>query len=152
MKNVSQILTSLQHKPQYHRLLEHKCIDRLKTSLLPSIQKFIKYGYIRNNTLTFITSLKLNKYDEKNTIDMIKTILNSPMILQSEKFIECIDVKIDDVKFFTDYNPVQKVQIYTTSSHQLAYRERAKGDIEVKIKDEKLQHIAKNILEIIKKR
>ena len=91
MKNVSQILSTLQHKPQFSKLLESKCINRLKSSLLPSIQNNIKYEYIRKNTLTFVLTTRLNKLDINNIINTIKIILNSLMILESNKFMACLD-------------------------------------------------------------
>ena len=150
MKNVSQIINTLQHKPQFSKLLESKCINRLKASLLPSIQNNIKYGYIRNNTLTFVLTTRLNKLDIDNIINTIKMILNSPMILESENFVECLDAQIDDVKIYTDPSPKKNIKLHQTSTHQETYNERATGEIEVNIEDEKLNALAKSILEIIK--
>ena len=150
MKNSVQIINTLQHKPQFSKLLESKCINRLKASLLPSIQKNIKYGYIKNNTLTFVLTTRLNKLDIDNIINTIKMILNSPMILESENFIECLDTQIDDVKIYTDPSPKKQVALHKTSTHTETYNERATGEIEVNIEDEKLNALAKSILEIIK--
>ncbi len=150
MKNVSQIINTLQHKPQFSKLLESKCINRLKASLLPSIGNNIKYGYIKNNTLTFVLTTRLNKLDIDNIINTIKMILNSPMILESERFIECLDAQIDDVKIYTDPAPKKKVLLHQTNSHIQTYNERATGDINIDIKDEKLKALAKSILELIK--
>ena len=150
MKNASQIITSIQYKPQYHKLLEHKCINKLKSSLLLSVQNYIKYGYIKNNKLFFVMSATLNKLDVDSNINIIKTILKSPMILESEKFMECLDFEIDDVVFYVDHKPKSKVKLYTTDSEQVQYKERATGSIDIPIKDEKLKELAQNILEIIK--
>ena len=150
MKNVSQIMSSLQNKPQFSKLLEYRCINKLKSSLLLSIQNYIKKGYIKNNTLFFILKARLNKHDEQNNIQMLKTILNSPMILKSEKFLDCIDIKIDDIVFFVDNNPSKEILLHTTNAHNEIYNERADGNIEINIQDEKLKQIANNILTIIK--
>jgi hypothetical protein len=150
MKNVSQIMSSLQNKPQFSKLLEYRCINKLKSSLLLSIQNYIKKGYIKNNTLFFILKARLNKHDEQNNIQMLKTILNSPMILKSEKLLDCIDIKIDDIVFFVDNNPSKEIVLHTTNAHNDIYKERADGNIEINIQDEKLKQIANNILNIIK--
>ena len=150
MKNANQIITSLQYKPQYHKLLEHKCINKLKSSLLLSVQNYIKYGYIKNNILFFVMSATLNKLDVNNNINTIKTILKSPMILKSEKFIECLDFQIDDIVFYVDHKPKSKVKLYSSDSQNVTYKERATGNLHVDIKDEKLNELAKSILEIIK--
>jgi hypothetical protein len=81
---------------------------------------------------------------------MLKTILNSPMILKSEKFLDCIDIKIDDIVFFVDNNPSKEILLHTTNAHNEIYNERADGNIEINIQDEKLKQIANNILTIIK--
>ncbi len=150
MKNSSQIISSLQNKPQFSKLVEYRCIDRLKSSLLLSIQNFIKNGYIKNNKLFFILKAKLNRHDQDNTITMLKTILNSPMILESDKFLECIDIQIDDVVFYVDNKPEHKTKLHTTNTDKETYPERASGEIDINIEDEKLNQLAKSILEIIK--
>ena len=150
MKNASQIITTIQYKPQYHKLLEHKCIDKLKSSLLLSVQNYIKYGYIKNNKLFFVISATLNKLDINNNINTIKMILNSPMILESEKFLECLDFQIDDVVFYVDHKPKQKLQLHQTHSADATYAERASGSLHVEMQDEKLQKLADEILNIIK--
>jgi len=150
MKNANQIITSLQYKPQYHKLLEHKCINKLKSSLLLSVQKYIKYGYIKNNKLFFVISATLNKLDVDNNINTIKMILNSPMILESEKFLECLDFQIDDIAFYVDHKPQNKIQLHSSDSQNAIYEERATGNIDVNIKDEKLKELSISILKIIK--
>lgn len=150
MKNASQIITSLQYKPQYQKLLEQKCIHRLKSSLLLSIQNYIKKGYIKNNKLIFIVGATLDKHDINKTVDLIKTILSSSMLLESEKFCDCLDIQIDDVEFYVDHKPQKKLNLYTTTAHKSTYKEQATGNINVDIKDEKLKELATNILEIIK--
>lgn len=150
MKNASQIINTLQYKPQFSKLLEHKCIHRLKSSLLLSIQNNIKYGYIKNNTLYFVLTTRLNKLDLDNIINTIKMILNSPMILESEKFCECLGMGIEDVKIYTDPKPQKKFNATDATSHLQTYPERASGDIKIEIEDEKLNKLAQSILEIIK--
>ena len=150
MKNTSQIISSLQNKPQFSKLVEYRCIDRLKSSLLLSIQNYIKKGYIKNNKLFFILKARLNKHDENKTIEMLKTILNSPMILESDNFLECINIEIDDVVFYVDNKPELSSGLHVTNSHEETYKERASGEIKIDIKDEKLNLLAKSILTIIK--
>ena len=150
MKNASQIINTLQHKPQFSKLLESKCVDRLKASLLLSVQNNIKYGYVRNEVLTFVLTTRLNKLDVDNIINTIKMILNSPMILESENFLECMDVEIKDVKIYVEPSPKKRVALFSTNTHSQTYPERASGEIKVGIEDEKLNLLAKSILEIIK--
>ena len=152
MKNATQIINILQNKPQFSRLEESKCIKTLKSSLLPTIQKNIKHSYIYKNTLYFVLTTKLAKLDIDNIINNIKMILNSPMILNSKKFTECLDVQIDDIKVYTDHKPKKNTNLFTTTSHLMKYKERATGDLNVSIKDKKLQTLTQDIFEIIRER
>jgi len=151
MKSTQDILTSIQHKPQFKKILHYKCINKLLSTILPALRKNIKHGYINKNIFYIITTATLNKYDKDNIIKTIKGVLNSPMILQSEQFIECDDINIEDVIVYIDHKPKQNIQFYTTSTHMLNYTERASGTIDINIKDEKLNTLAKSIQEIIKK-
>jgi len=150
MKNATQIITTLQNKPQFSKLLESKCIVKLKSSLLISIQHNIKYAYINNGILNFVLTTRLNKFDIDNIINTIKMILNSPMILESDKFLECLDTKIEDVRVYLDPKPIQKVKLFSTTSHINMYKERATGNIKVNIEDKKLNKLAQEIFELIK--
>ncbi|MEA3228171.1 MAG: hypothetical protein U9P38_03760 [Campylobacterota bacterium] len=151
MKNASQILDTLQHKPQFSKLIESKCISRLKSSLLLSIQHNIKYGYIKNNILYFVLTTKLNKLDIDNIINTIKMILNSPMILESEKFLECLNSGIEDVIIYTNPKPQQKIKLFTTDADKTFYKEEASGDIQIDMEDKKLEGLFKEVFKIIKK-
>ncbi len=152
MKNATQIITSLQHKPQYKKFLQYKCINRLISALFLSIQNNIKYGYIKNDKLYLVISATLNKYDKDNIINTIKMILNSPMILKSDKFCECLELTIEDVVIYTDHKPKSNFKPYTTYSHIVSYEERASGNIKVSIKDKKLSIVIKTIQNIIKEK
>lgn len=151
MKNASQIITSIQYKPQYHRILEHKCVSKLISSLLPTIRNNIKFGFIKNNKLHFIISATLNKYDKDNIINTIKMILKSPMILESKSFFECLDVNIKDVVIYTDHKPKINFEPFSTNSQNITYQERSSGNFEINIDDEKLNSLVRSIQEIIKK-
>jgi len=73
------------------------------------------------------------------------------MILKSEHFIECDDINIEDVIVYIDHKPKMTTDLHTTFTHQITYTERASGDININIKDEKLHALAQSIQEIIKK-
>jgi len=152
MKNASQILTTIQYKPQYKRILQHKCVQKLKSIMLPAIQKSIKYGYIKDSKLHFVISSTLNKYDKDNIINTIKMILNGNMIAQNENLLECIDENIEDVIVKVDHRPVVDFKPYMTDAHQVRYFEQGSGTIEVEIEDEKLRAVAQEIQNIIKER
>ncbi|MDQ1263151.1 MAG: hypothetical protein QG559_152 [Campylobacterota bacterium] len=95
-------------------------------------------------------SAALNKLDMDNIINIIKSILNSPMILESKNFCECDGIIIKDVICFVDHKPKKKTMLYSSNSAETTYQERASGNIKADMKDEKLQELADTILEIIR--
>jgi hypothetical protein len=117
-----------------------------------SVQRNIKYGYFKKNILFLTISATLDKYDKDNIINTIKMILNSPMILNSEKFIECQDLQIEDIKVYVDHKPKYIFKPYTTQTHTMQYFEKASGKINVDVKDEKLQALLEEIQKIIKEK
>ncbi|MDF1883205.1 hypothetical protein JHD49_04565 [Sulfurimonas sp. SAG-AH-194-C21] len=151
MKTTQDILTSLQHKPQFKKIIHHKCIDKLLSTILPALRRNIKHGYINKNIFYIIITAALNKYDKDNIIKTIKGVLNSPMILKSERFMECNEINIEDVIVYVDHKPNIMSDLHTTSTHKIMYTERASGDIKININDAKLHALAKSIQEIIKK-
>ncbi|HIP20337.1 MAG TPA: hypothetical protein EYG70_04355 [Sulfurimonas sp.] len=151
MKTTQDILSSIQHKPQFKKILHHKCINKLLSTILPALRRNIKHGYINKNIFYIIITAALNKYDKDNIIKTIKGVLNSPMILKSEHFIECDDMNIEDVIVYVDHKPKLSTDLHMTSAHKIHYVERASGDIQIAIKDEKLHALAQEIQDIIKK-
>ncbi|MBN2816682.1 MAG: hypothetical protein JXQ67_08355 [Campylobacterales bacterium] len=127
-------------------------MQKLKSVMLPSIQKSIKYGYIRDAKLHFVISSTLNKYDKDNIINTIKMILNGNMIQKNEMLLECIDEQIEDVIVKVDHRPQHQFQPYTTTAHKLSYYERASGGLKIEMQDEKLQKLAEEIQTIIKEK
>jgi len=152
MKNASQIITTIQNKPQYKRILQHKCVSKLKSVMLPTIQKSIKYGYIKDTTLHFVIASTLDKYDRDNIINTIKTILNGNMIEKNENLLECLGADIKDVIIKVDHKPFNPFVPYKTDADKLSYHERSSGTFDINIKDEKLLALAQEIQKIIKEK
>ena len=151
MKNASQIITSLQYKPQFKKILHYKCINKLLSTLLPTVRQRIKHTYIHKNIFFITIAATLDKYDKDNIIKTIKMVLNSKMILESEQFFECSDIIIEDVIVYVDHKPLLKTNLYKTDTHTLRYTERASGNISINIQDKKLHDLAQSIQDLIKK-
>jgi hypothetical protein len=151
MKNASQIITSIQYKPQFRRVLEHKCTKKLRSTPLKHIRNYIKNVYIKNNILKFELGANLNRHDLESAKETIKMILGSKMLLESQQFIECNDVQIDDVEFYVNNNPKKIPPLHVGNKEEAKYKERASGEIDVDIHDKELKKLAQSILEIIKR-
>lgn len=143
MKNASQIISSIQKKPQFRKLSTYGCIKKLQSTFVPAMQKMIKFGYIKNGILYFVLNHPAAKQEFDNNIQSIKSAL---------KFVkpkECEDSGITDIKAFVTHTPTKNEE--ENFQHcTVVYKERAVGDFSIDIKDEKLNKLVHSIQKIIK--
>ena len=145
MKKASQIIHSLQNKPQFSKLLKYKCIAKIQSMFMPLVQKMIKFAYIKNNTLFFVFSHPAGKQEFDNSIQNIKSALK----LYAPQ--ECSEDMIHDIKAFVTHTPITTTQT-NQAKEDLFYPERAKGDFEIAVHDEKLHSLIASIQKIIKEK
>ncbi len=144
MKNAGDILNSLHNKPQFSKLSHYKCIERIQSLFSAPLQKMVKFAYIKNNTLFFVLNHPGAKQEFDNNIDSIKSALkfcNPP---------ECADETITDIKAFVTHTPIKKFSLQVPKVQ--TYEERAKGEFDINIHDEKLRLLAESIKNIIKEK
>ncbi|MFA6196983.1 MAG: hypothetical protein WC656_10115 [Sulfurimonas sp.] len=142
MKNASQIINSIQNKPQFSKLSKYKCIKRIESVFIPALQRMIKFAYIKNDTLFFVLSHPAGKQEFDNNIQSIKSALKFHMPE------ECKETLINDIKAFVTHTPIK--QAVEEQKKEMKYRERATGNFSVTIDDEKLNTLVKSIQDIIK--
>ena len=144
MKNASQIINSIQNKPQFSKLSSYKCIKRIESIFVPALQRMIKFSYIKNGTLFFVLNHPAGKQEFDNNIQNIKSALkfHSPE--------ECSDTLIQDIKAFVTHTPQRKPIIQVKKVYK--YQERATGDFDIKINDDKLNALVRSIQKIIKEK
>ena len=145
MKKASQIINSLQNKPQFSKLSKYKCIAKIQSMFMPLVQKMIKFAYIKNETLFFVFSHPAGKQEFDNSIQNIKSALKfyTPQ--------ECSDEVIRDIKAFVTHTPSLQTQS-PKNKEDLVYQERAKGEFEISVHDEKLHTLIASIQKIIKEK
>lgn len=142
MKNAGQIINSIQNKPQFSKLSKYKCMKRIESIFTLSLQKMIKFSYIKNDILFFVLSHPGAKQEFDNNIQNIKSALKFHMPQ------ECEETLIKDIKAFVTHTP-QKQQ-KNIEKKLFRYKERSSGDFDVDIKDERLNSLVKSIQSIIK--
>ena len=143
MKNASQIINIIQHKPQFSKLNKVKCIKKIQSLLVSPIQKMINFAYFKADTLFFVFNHPAGKQEFDNNIQNIKNALNfAPPS-------ECEGINIQDIRAFVTHTP-KKNEIKENIEVKHTYKERATGDFELNIKDEKLNQLVKSIRDIIK--
>jgi len=142
MKNASDIINSIQNRPQFSKLSRYKCIGTIQRSFSLPLQKMIKFAYIKNGTLFFVLNHPGAKQEFDNNIQSIKSAL---------KYVtpdECKELNITDIKAFVTHTP--DMQRKTVIKAPQTYPERAKGDFAITTQDEKLKSLLESIREIIK--
>ena len=118
MKNASHILSSLQHRPQFKKLVRFACIKRIQTLFPPHLQRLVRYGYIHNKILYYVLSHPGAKQEFDNIIDSIKM----PLKLHLPK--ECTGVGFNDIRaYVTHKRPAPPALRHPTSYY---FKERSK--------------------------
>ena len=108
------------------------------------VQKMINFSYIKNETLFFVFNHPAGKQEFDNSIQSIKSALNSHMPE------ECQDTSFKDIKAFVTHTP--KKEPIQLELKRESYKERASGEVKVNIQDEKLNSLVRSIQKIIKEK
>jgi len=112
------------------------------------------YSEIDKEIINFFNSKKINykNLDPNFNISLFDAKGEFKVLAKDDhqKFIECLDTQIDDIKIYTDFKPRKKLNIFTTSSHDIHYKERSTGEIKFSIEDKKLSKTMEDIFKIIK--
>jgi len=145
MKNASQIINSIQSRPQFSKLIYYKCIKIVQSMFTPPIQKMINFVYIKNKTLFFVFNHPVGKQEFDNNIQSIKSALKFYMPSECK---ECDENLFDDIKAFVTHTPKSNKEEFIEPPK--TYKERSSGEFSIDIKDEKLNSLAKEIQKIIK--
>jgi hypothetical protein len=147
MKTAQEIVRSIQVQPQFKKLQQYQCIEKILAVFLPSLHRFFEFGYIKNKTLFFVLNHNAGKQEFDNNIKMIKDVLNHA------KPQECLGVEFHDMKAFVTYKARKKTSSVAVENNTAPmYKERAKGEFTYEFfRDERLISIAQEIQKIIKK-
>jgi len=146
MKSSSDILNSLQNKPQFSKLSRYKCIHKIQSAFSEPLQRMIKFAYIKNSILFFVLNHPGAKQEFDNNIQSIKSALkfHTPT--------ECSNETIADIKAFVTHTPALHVKkTEDTQQKELqTYEERANGNFKIPIHDKRLKALIYSIRQIIK--
>ena len=147
MKNASQIINSIQSRPQFSKLSYYKCIKIVQSMFTPPIQRMINFAYIKNRTLFFVFNHPVGKQEFDNSIQSIKSALKFFMPGECK---ECDENLFDDIKAFVTHTPKKQEEEFKEIMQ--VYKERSSGNFEINVHDEKLDSLIRSIQEIIKSR
>jgi hypothetical protein len=145
MKSASDILKSIQNKPQFSKLSTYDCIKQIKNSFSQPLQKMIKFAYIKNETLFFVLNHPGAKQEFDNSIQSIKSALKyvKPKACQEHSFT---DIKAFVSHTLSHTKEKNKTQMADT------YKERALGNFTIVTQNQDLKNIFLEIQKIIKEK
>jgi hypothetical protein len=139
MKNSKQLVSHLRSQSAFTHLSVQPCIDAVKELLPARLHRFILFGYIKHNILFFALNHPGAKQEFDNIISSIKTPLKQIPPLQCKNF------EIADVRAFVSH----KKSLKFSEHKEELYEERALGEFENSLKDEKLHAMFEEIRDII---
>ena len=141
MKNSAQILSHLQHQPQFSKLSQFECIKSVQKLFPPHLQRMIRYGYIRNGVLFFVFAHP----GAKQEFDIIAESIKTP--LKAHPPASCRSCPFETIKSFVTHTPPPVSG--DSARAALHYRERAAGNFANRVSNEKLHAIIEKIRAII---
>lgn len=147
MKSASQIINSIQSRPQFSKLSYYKCIKIVQSMFTIPVQKMINFAYIKNRTLFFVFNHPVGKQEFDNNIQSIKSALKFYM---PDECKDCQESLFDDIKAFVTHTPRKTKEEY--KEIKALYKERSSGNFEINIQDEKLNSLVRSIQKIIKEK
>ncbi len=136
MKNASEILTHLKYYPEFKKINTNITIERLIKSLPLKLNKGIKFGYIKNQTLFFVLKHPVYKMEFEYNKSLIKSLLKKANI-----------ANVNDIKFFVT-NVIEKKE--EELKEEDFYKERSYGIFENFCENEDLRKKFEEIRNIIK--
>ena len=141
MKNSTQILSHLQHQPQFSKLSQYACIKSVQKLFPPHLQRMIRYGYIRNGVMFFVFAHP----GAKQEFDIIAESIKTP--LKTHPPASCRNCPFTDIKGFVTHRPAHFAA--TPRPAEERYRERAQGEFTNPVSNEKLHALIESIRAII---
>ena len=137
MKNSTQILSHLQHRPQFARLTHYACIRSVQRLFPPHLQRMIRFAYIRNEILFFVFNHPGAKQEFDIIIDSIKTPLKRypPQTCDASTFT--------DIRAFVTHK--QQISPTFERSTELDYEERSHGTFSNHSTNQKVHDIIEKI-------
>ncbi|SMC10093.1 hypothetical protein [Nitratiruptor tergarcus] len=142
MKNPNTIFSHLySNQPKF---VYQRCFQRIMKLLPQRFQDHILYIYKKQGTLYFV----LNHPGFVMEFNYNKKHINEVLKLAKKEYIYCQNLEFSQIKCYAKFRPPKQEQSQTSLQK---YKERAKGEFAIEVKNEKLAEILLRIKESIKK-
>ncbi len=138
MKTVNQIISHIISKPQFKKIAQKKCFDKVVKLLPPHLKNAVLFTYTKNQTLFFVLNHPGLKMEFHYKVSFLKTLLKQVKTIDPS----CHDMQdISDIKFFVSNKPRQKKKI----QKKLFYKELSHAKFKILTKNKKLQELFSQI-------
>ena len=137
MKNSSQILSKLQHQPQFSKLAQFACLERIQSLFPPHLTRLVDYGYFKNNIIYFV----LKHPGAKQEFDIIIESIKTP--LKQITPPECLNLDFYDIRAYVLHKPSRVQSLIRHSVPH--YKERSEAKFTNTVTSEKLHALFEQI-------
>lgn len=137
MKNSTQILSKLQHQPQFSKLAQFACLERIQSLFPPHLSRLVDYGYVKNNILYFV----LKHPGAKQEFDIIIESIKAPLKQLTPP--ECQKVTFHDIRAYVSHKPSMTSSLVRHTTPK--YTERSKATFTNQVTSEKLHALFEQI-------
>jgi len=146
MKKANIILSHIHALPQFKILKSHYCYQKLISILPPKFKKAVAFVYVRDDTLFVALSHPGFKMELNYNKDLFKELL-SMVAMADEK---CRTITASKVVLFNSkhLSIIRKEEIISTIPY---YKERSKGNFQIKSKDTEMIEAFNKIKKSIEK-
>ena len=145
MKTVKNIISHIISKPQYKKISQKRCFDKVVKLLPPHLQSAVLFTYVKNQTLFFVLNHPGLKMEFHYKVNLIKSLLKQLKTIDKE----CLDMQdIKEVKAFVSNKPKQKVT--TNLKVKQTYKELSNGEFKIITKNKNLKNLFQKIQKVIK--
>ena len=134
MKSVNQIISHIISKPQYKKIAQKKCFDKVVKLLPPHLKNAVLFTYTKNQTLFFVLNHPGLKMEFHYKVTFLKTLLKQIKSIDPN----CHDMQdISDIKFFVSNKPRAKKSL----PKKFIYKELSNANFKILTKNKKLQKL-----------
>ena len=145
MKTVKNIISHIISRPQYKKISQKRCFDKVVKLLPPHLQNAVLFTYVKNQTLFFVLNHPGLKMEFHYKVNLIKSLLKQLKTIDKE----CSNMQdIKEVKAFVSNKPKQKES--QKKSIKYTFKELSSGEFKIITKNKNLKNLFQKIQKAIK--
>ncbi len=143
MKKINQIMSHILTKPQFSKISQKKCFMKVINTLPPHLKNAVLFTYTKGSILFIVLNHPGLKMEFHYKDNLIKSLLKQLKSIDKE----CQNMQdITDIKYFIS----NKIKSKARKKIPFRYKERAKGEFQIKTQNKRLINLFQQIQKTIK--